>query len=176
MAGSDAHGGTGWYADPGSGHALRYWNGIEWTQHVADVDERVHQPPVALSLVDWCIGAVLIGFGTATWLFLVATSSSSANSDPFDSPFWNLSWLAVAMAAMVAGYLRGAHKRPIAWATCLSLPGAVVVVLIGTVFYDSRGGASFWPVGEIFVGIESVWAFGAAQLGAAARRRLSASA
>ena len=38
----------GWYSDPSRRHELRYWDGVTWTQHVANGDRRsVDVPPPA---------------------------------------------------------------------------------------------------------------------------------
>ncbi len=36
-----------WYADPSSRFELRYWNGKEWTEHVARAGQQFTDPPVA---------------------------------------------------------------------------------------------------------------------------------
>lgn len=36
-----------WYADPSSRFELRYWNGTEWTEHVARSGQQFTDPPVA---------------------------------------------------------------------------------------------------------------------------------
>ena len=36
-----------WYADPSSRYELRYWNGTEWTEHVARSGQQFTDPPVA---------------------------------------------------------------------------------------------------------------------------------
>jgi len=36
-----------WYADPSSRYELRYWNGKEWTEHVARAGQQFTDPPVA---------------------------------------------------------------------------------------------------------------------------------
>lgn len=36
-----------WYADPSSRFELRYWNGSEWTEHVARSGQQFTDPPVA---------------------------------------------------------------------------------------------------------------------------------
>jgi len=38
---------AGWYADPSSRYELRYWNGAEWTDHVARSGQQFTDPPVA---------------------------------------------------------------------------------------------------------------------------------
>ncbi|MEK7292113.1 MAG: DUF2510 domain-containing protein [Actinomycetota bacterium] len=38
---------AGWYADPSSRFELRYWNGSEWTEHVARSGQQFTDPPVA---------------------------------------------------------------------------------------------------------------------------------
>jgi hypothetical protein len=38
---------AGWYADPSSRFELRYWNGTEWTEHVARAGQQFTDPPVA---------------------------------------------------------------------------------------------------------------------------------
>lgn len=38
---------AGWYADPSSRYELRYWNGTEWTEHVARSGQQFTDPPVA---------------------------------------------------------------------------------------------------------------------------------
>ena len=38
---------AGWYADPSSRFELRYWNGTEWTEHVARSGQQFTDPPVA---------------------------------------------------------------------------------------------------------------------------------
>ena len=36
-----------WYADPSNRYELRYWNGKEWTEHVAKSGQQFTDPPVA---------------------------------------------------------------------------------------------------------------------------------
>jgi len=36
-----------WYADPSGRYELRYWNGAEWTDHVARSGQQFTDPPVA---------------------------------------------------------------------------------------------------------------------------------
>ena len=36
-----------WYADPSARFELRYWNGKEWTEHVARAGQQFTDPPVA---------------------------------------------------------------------------------------------------------------------------------
>lgn len=36
-----------WYADPSTRFELRYWNGKEWTEHVARSGQQFTDPPVA---------------------------------------------------------------------------------------------------------------------------------
>ncbi|GBL21482.1 hypothetical protein EMGBS4_15420 [Acidimicrobiaceae bacterium] len=36
-----------WYADPSNRFELRYWNGKEWTEHVARAGQQFTDPPVA---------------------------------------------------------------------------------------------------------------------------------
>ena len=36
-----------WYADPSGRYELRYWNGREWTEHVARSGQQFTDPPVA---------------------------------------------------------------------------------------------------------------------------------
>jgi len=36
-----------WYADPSGRFELRYWNGTEWTEHVARSGQQFTDPPVA---------------------------------------------------------------------------------------------------------------------------------
>ena len=36
-----------WYADPSNRFELRYWNGKEWTEHVAKSGQQFTDPPVA---------------------------------------------------------------------------------------------------------------------------------
>ena len=36
-----------WYADPSARYELRYWNGKEWTEHVARSGQQFTDPPVA---------------------------------------------------------------------------------------------------------------------------------
>jgi len=36
-----------WYADPSGRYELRYWNGDEWTDHVARSGQQFTDPPVA---------------------------------------------------------------------------------------------------------------------------------
>jgi len=36
-----------WYADPSGRFELRYWNGKEWTEHVARAGQQFTDPPVA---------------------------------------------------------------------------------------------------------------------------------
>jgi hypothetical protein len=36
-----------WYADPSGRFELRYWNGKEWTEHVARSGQQFTDPPVA---------------------------------------------------------------------------------------------------------------------------------
>ena len=36
-----------WYADPSGRYELRYWNGKEWTEHVARSGQQFTDPPVA---------------------------------------------------------------------------------------------------------------------------------
>ncbi len=36
-----------WYADPSGRYELRYWNGKEWTEHVARAGQQFTDPPVA---------------------------------------------------------------------------------------------------------------------------------
>ncbi len=38
---------AGWYADPSVRYELRYWNGTEWTEHVARSGQQFTDPPVA---------------------------------------------------------------------------------------------------------------------------------
>ncbi len=38
---------AGWYADPSGRFELRYWNGTEWTEHVARAGQQFTDPPVA---------------------------------------------------------------------------------------------------------------------------------
>lgn len=38
---------AGWYADPSNRFELRYWNGTEWTEHVARSGQQFTDPPVA---------------------------------------------------------------------------------------------------------------------------------
>lgn len=39
---------AGWYADPAGGHQYRYWDGVAWTEHVADNGQQGIEPlPVA---------------------------------------------------------------------------------------------------------------------------------
>lgn len=38
---------AGWYADPAGRFDLRYWNGTEWTEHVARGGQQYTDPPVA---------------------------------------------------------------------------------------------------------------------------------
>jgi len=38
---------AGWYADPSARFELRYWNGTEWTEHVARSGQQFTDPPVA---------------------------------------------------------------------------------------------------------------------------------
>lgn len=36
-----------WYADPSGRFELRYWNGKEWTEHVARAGQQFTDPPIA---------------------------------------------------------------------------------------------------------------------------------
>lgn len=36
-----------WYADPSGRYELRYWDGNEWTEHVARAGQQFVDPPVA---------------------------------------------------------------------------------------------------------------------------------
>lgn len=38
---------AGWYADPSNRFELRYWSGIEWTEHVSRSGQQFTDPPVA---------------------------------------------------------------------------------------------------------------------------------
>ena len=44
---NDANVPAAWYADPSSRFELRYWNGKEWTEHVARAGQQYTDPPVA---------------------------------------------------------------------------------------------------------------------------------
>jgi hypothetical protein len=74
--------------------------------------------------------------------------------------------------ASAATYLRPGPLRPALWAAALVLPAAVALGVQGTVLHDPRHGASFWILGEMFIVIQGLVAFAAANAaGSLARRR-----
>jgi hypothetical protein len=38
---------AGWYGDPSGRYELRYWDGGQWTEHVARNGQQYTDPPVA---------------------------------------------------------------------------------------------------------------------------------
>lgn len=86
------------------------------------------------------------------WAILLQETTTSPESDPFESPWYLWSWLLLpalgGLAALVVG-----PARPFLWAAAMVGPFAVLVALEGTVWWDSADGASFWLIGEIFVGL-----------------------
>jgi hypothetical protein len=44
---STANAPAAWYADPSGRYELRYWDGSEWTEHVARGGQQFVDPPVA---------------------------------------------------------------------------------------------------------------------------------
>ena len=37
---------AGWYPDPSTRYELRYWDGTQWTEHVARQGQQFTDPPV----------------------------------------------------------------------------------------------------------------------------------
>lgn len=93
----------------------------------------------------WVVGAIVTSVGVA-YLALLKATTTSAEGDFFDSSFFWWGWLVVA-------------------------PQAEAVMVEGALLHDPDDGASFWPVGLMFVALLGFLASGAAQLGRAARNR-----
>jgi hypothetical protein len=96
---------AGWFDDPTGAHELRYWDGEEWTDHVADGGVTVRSPPVHASPApsrttdapasrSLLKGALVIVFalllvGAPVVLAVVAARSDDSNDtvvEPFDNP------------------------------------------------------------------------------------------
>jgi hypothetical protein len=100
----------GWFYDPSGAHELRYWDGEEWTDHVADGGARsrapmetVEMPPSpgpaapstssaqlgALFRIRWLIVAALLFIGIPLLVAVVVAvslGSHRAAVEPFDNP------------------------------------------------------------------------------------------
>jgi hypothetical protein len=101
-----------------------------------------------IAAADVIVAVLLLGLGTAYW-FIMSATSRSAEHDGFDSGWYWWSWLVLAGAAFLAGFLRPALA---AWWGWLALvPFALWLALAGTVFHDPVVGASLWLAGEVFV-------------------------
>lgn len=106
--------------------------------------------------------------GIVHFVLLKATTRSQ-EGDFFDSPWFWWGWLVLPAIAAGAAWI-DAEGAPY-WGWLLVLPQAVAVVVEGALLHDPAQGASFWPVGLLFVALLGLLAFGAARLSRTARRR-----
>lgn len=116
---------------------------------------------------------VLVGLlgsvGVAT--FFILGASSDVGGDPFDSPFYSWSWVALPVLAGLAAIANPA-TRPIVWAAALHLPLMVGVAYLGTFGHDPNDGASLWMAGEVFLVVQAALAIGVAALARTQRVRM----
>jgi hypothetical protein len=125
-----------------------------------------HRSDVRASVVAGSLGISQV----VLFVLLLQATSDSADSDPFDSPIYWLTWLLVPACALSAGYALP-HTPPGVWVAALMLPMAVGVALLGTIWHDPDDGPSLWVAGEVFVGVQAALAWGAASAGSSLRRR-----
>jgi hypothetical protein len=120
--------------------------------------------------VELVIALVLVVGQVALFQWMRATSTTR-DSDPFDSPVYWWSWLLIAGVALFASYTRPTWGRW-RWSgvfvvpALLILPLALEVALLGTVWFNPDHGASFWLLGEVFVWVQGVVTLAAAAAGA----------
>lgn len=101
-------------------------------------------------------------------------TSPNRDADPFHSPRYWWSWLLIAAVAFLAAYTKPTWGR---WrwsgifivSALLSVPLAVEVALVGTVWFNPDHGASFWLLGEVFVVAQGALTLAAAAAGAFSR-------
>lgn len=106
---------------------------------------------------------VLVGLSVATQLVLAATAEMG---DPFDSPLYPWTWLALPLAAALASAWRPGALTPVWFTAALVVPLLIGTFLLGTVLHDGSGGASLWAVGELVHLAQGVVILAAAYLGA----------
>ena len=100
---------------------------------------------------------LLLLLSLPTWL--IATSE---RYDPFTSPLYWWSWLLFPAAACVATYVRPGGVRLFLWSGVLTVPIAVLVAVVGTVWQDADDGVSFWLIGEMVVAVQIALTLGVA--------------
>jgi hypothetical protein len=116
----------------------------------------------------WVVGAVVTSVGVA-YLAILKATTTSAEGDFFDSSFFWWGW--VFLPSVAAGAAAAVPEGAGWWGWLVVAPQAVAVVVEGALLHDPDDGASFWPVGLMFVALLGFLASGAAQLGRAARNR-----
>lgn len=114
------------------------------------------------------VAVAVVSVGAA-YLALLKSTTPSQEGDFFDGPWFWWGWLVLPAIAAGAAWIDA--KGSAYWGWLVVAPQAVATVVEGTLLHDPNQGASFWPVGLIFVGLLGCLASGAASLGAAARTR-----
>jgi len=117
----------GWYPDPSGRHQIRYWDGVAWTDHVADNGVQGHDPPggppqaprmgtsgtrptrTTLDAVTIAANAAIIGLGVLLfadsfldWLGLSATFGGTTYSSTANAWTFTLPTLAVVVGVLAA--------------------------------------------------------------------------
>jgi len=100
---------------------------------------------------------------------LLKSTTRSQEGDFFDSPWFWWGWLVLPVIAAGAAWIEA--EGAAYWGWLVVVPQAVAVVVEGALLHDPGHGASFWPVGLLFVAFLGFLASAAARLGRTARRR-----
>lgn len=86
-------------------------------------------------------------------------TSTTSDSDPFDSPLYLLSWIVVPLLAAAATLLRSKGHRPIAWVACLAVPWMALVFGYAVTLDAPEGDANLWFLGEILILLQAALAY-----------------
>ena len=97
------------------------------------------------------------------YFVLLKSTTRSQEGDFFDSQWFWSGWLVLPAIAAGAAWI-DAEGAPY-WGWLLVLPQAVAVVVENALLHDPGQGASFWPLGLLFVVFLGLLASGAARLG-----------
>ena len=114
------------------------------------------------------VAGAVISVGTA-YLVLLKATTRSQEGDFFDSPWFWWGWLVLPAIAAGAAWIEAEGSAY--WGWLVALPQAVAVVVEGVFLHDPGRGASFWPVGLLFVVFFALVASFAARLARSARGR-----
>ena len=166
----------GWYPDPWNRTSQRFWDGTQWTDHVAASSGPADRPRVADDVpiygpLIWILALMPLLSGIAVWFVHIDLSSLDADSSDFNplaiygGAFWLtpvLGWIGIVVSIVLAYFDwkrlgRLGVQRPFHWAWAFAALGiSIGVYVIGRSVIARRVAAPR--------GLAPVWVFIAAYL------------